>query len=293
MEALSFKTIVTTVRPPRIAVFVHVNDDHWQNTCVRVVNFFTQLWGGHYNIIVPTDGKSIEPQFWKMLEAFSPDYVYSYGLSGHDIKVDQPDRFREWLTKEVSHAQGIEEKLVAEMLEEKRFTDFQIDPRLVALVKDRLIPYFYKDSIVHGLYFGASPHFPLTSTLDLSSALSLRTGPLVIEFFRSSDSRVSDLWLASAFGSFSPEYNHSLSDKQVFLRPLDISENDIGGVVIEAAEWDQTTRWVPFSLCRTGVSYYRSIKFSSFEEPALVVLGGTLRDFCLYQCLSRLRGGTV
>ena len=63
--------------------------------------------------------------------------------------------------------------------------------------------------------------------------------------------------------------------------------------MVEAAEWDQISRLVPFWLCKQGVSSYRSARFSSHQEPALVIFGDSLQDFCLSQCLARLRGGAV
>jgi hypothetical protein len=116
---------------------------------------------------------------------------------------------------------------------------------------------------------------------------------MMIELFRRSNDRISDLWLASAFGALSLEYGEALGKAKIFLRSMEVNDSNLGGVVVEAAEWDRISRWVPFSLCGTNTSLYRSIRFSSHEEPAVAILGGTLRDFCLYQCLSRLRGGAV
>jgi hypothetical protein len=40
------------------------------------------MWGGWGNIIVPTDGKEIDPLFWRILECFDPDYLEAYRRTG-------------------------------------------------------------------------------------------------------------------------------------------------------------------------------------------------------------------
>jgi len=293
MESLSFKTIVATVRPPRIAVLVHTADPHWQSTCVRVIEFFSQVWGGHYNIIVPTDGKTVDPPFWGILRAFDPDYVYSYRLSGRDIKINEPAKFEALLERSMAGSQGGDRGFFEEALEEAQYTDFDISNELCGQIKRQLIPFFFEGGeIVTRFSSGAVPHFPITSTLDLLPSGSSDMPP-VIEFFQRSTDRISDLWLASAFGALSSGYQNALSDARVLYRAADINDSNFGGTIVEAAEWDRISRLVPFWLCKQDVSFYRSVRFPSHEEPALVILGDALEDFCLSQCLARLRGGTV
>lgn len=43
--------------------------------------------------IIPTDGSSIEEPFWKILEAFDPDYLFHYQPVGQDLKRHNPDRY--------------------------------------------------------------------------------------------------------------------------------------------------------------------------------------------------------
>ncbi len=63
----SFKTINASVRPARVAVLVDRSDEDWQDTCLHVIEFFSQIWGGAYNLIIPTDGKTIDERFWTIL----------------------------------------------------------------------------------------------------------------------------------------------------------------------------------------------------------------------------------
>src|ERR1043165_3618792 len=88
-------TVTARVRPGRVAVLVDINDAEWQGSCLRVIEYFTRLWGGRGNIIVPTDGKVISPLFWSVLERFDPDYLYAYGRTWRDIEIEKPGTFEE------------------------------------------------------------------------------------------------------------------------------------------------------------------------------------------------------
>ena len=77
MSREEYKTILSSVRPARVCILVDRTDPDWQNSCVRVIEYFTTLWGGAYNIIVPTDGETISDIFWQILETYDPDYVFS------------------------------------------------------------------------------------------------------------------------------------------------------------------------------------------------------------------------
>src|SRR3954454_24139617 len=97
----SFKTVHASVRPARVAVIVDRSDAAWQYTCLRVIEFYSRLWGGAYNIIVPTDGQQIDERFWTVLEVFDPDYVYRYSKSGEDLRLASPDEYRAILTRDI------------------------------------------------------------------------------------------------------------------------------------------------------------------------------------------------
>ena len=75
---LHYETIESRARPARIAVLINSSDADWLHTAVRIIEFLSSIWGGKHSIIVPTDGSTIEPTFWAILEKFSPDYVYFY-----------------------------------------------------------------------------------------------------------------------------------------------------------------------------------------------------------------------
>jgi hypothetical protein len=62
-----------------------------------MIEFYSRLWGGAYNIIVPTDGSRISETFWTLLETFDPDHVFRYRKSGADLLLSQPHRYQELL----------------------------------------------------------------------------------------------------------------------------------------------------------------------------------------------------
>lgn len=73
---LEFKIVHSLVRPARVAVLLNNDDEDWQDTVLRTIEWCSQHWGGGYFILIPTDGSSITPLFWSILDAYDPDYIY-------------------------------------------------------------------------------------------------------------------------------------------------------------------------------------------------------------------------
>src|SRR6201991_2430996 len=101
MMSSTFKTISTSVRPARVAVLMNQDDEDWQSTCLRIIEFFSGVWGGAHNIIIPVERHHISPTFWKILEAFDADYFYYYYKTGKDLKHNHPAKYAEWFEREV------------------------------------------------------------------------------------------------------------------------------------------------------------------------------------------------
>jgi hypothetical protein len=87
MQAL---TIAASIRPGRVAVLCDIADPEWMRSCRHILEIFSTLWGGHGNIIIPTDGKTIQPIFWQILETFDPDHVCEYRPSLRDLEERDP-----------------------------------------------------------------------------------------------------------------------------------------------------------------------------------------------------------
>ena len=87
-----FKTLFVGVRPARVAILLNGNDQDWQDSCMRILEWATSIWGGKHCAIVPTDGKNIRELFWQELEAFDPDYVFVYQKTLADTKFSKPEQ---------------------------------------------------------------------------------------------------------------------------------------------------------------------------------------------------------
>ena len=98
---LTFHTVSTSLRPSRLAIQLDREDPDWMQSCLRIIEYTTQIWGGWYSFIVPTDGKRVSEQFWKLLEAFDPDYVYTHSKSLVDIKASRPGECNSWIQRQV------------------------------------------------------------------------------------------------------------------------------------------------------------------------------------------------
>jgi len=75
---ISLKTIVARVRPCRCAVLINQAIPDWQSKVLSIIEWQSTFWGGADTIIIPTDGKTIDPFFWNILNIYRPDYFFRY-----------------------------------------------------------------------------------------------------------------------------------------------------------------------------------------------------------------------
>ncbi|MGX1119666.1 hypothetical protein RKD37_005029 [Streptomyces ambofaciens] len=68
----TYQNITATVRPPRCAIFISKNSEYWKTAANVAITQASQVWGGRYFLIVPTDGEKIEGKFWELLEGLQP-----------------------------------------------------------------------------------------------------------------------------------------------------------------------------------------------------------------------------
>ncbi|MHB8156527.1 MAG: hypothetical protein ACYDEQ_03935 [Desulfocucumaceae bacterium] len=70
-------SITTSSRPIRVAFLI--NPDLTNNTELnQIIRFNIGVWGGKYNVIIPTTGKDFLPDWWDFLIAIDPDIIYSF-----------------------------------------------------------------------------------------------------------------------------------------------------------------------------------------------------------------------
>lgn len=73
------------LRPPRLAVLIG-SDCTWGH-CIYLIGTLTEIWGGATYAVVPTDGQTISPLFWRLLDRYDPDWLVAYGDS---VQVSEP-----------------------------------------------------------------------------------------------------------------------------------------------------------------------------------------------------------
>jgi len=71
-------------RPFRIAFLIDIAGDA---QCIdRILEFNRRKWGGRFNPIILTNGKSIEDPWWKFLKEYDPDIIHSTVKLSGDLK---------------------------------------------------------------------------------------------------------------------------------------------------------------------------------------------------------------
>jgi Holliday junction resolvase len=78
-----------------------INEDTPKPQLLKYLEYNSTIWGGFYNALIPTDGKTLWPDWWQMLVAHSPDRVIVCGDVAEDLLQEinrrvQPYRFRLW-----------------------------------------------------------------------------------------------------------------------------------------------------------------------------------------------------
>jgi hypothetical protein len=310
-----FKTIHAAVRPARLAVLIDRADGDWEHICLRIIEFFSRLWGGAYNVIVPTDGKSIDERFWQILEAFDPDYVYAYRKSGEDVRLARPDRYKAALDAHVAHwtakfgGEGEDNvrKQIDESLRGSTESTFGISAELQREIKVRLAPFWFQESAVEagGVGAGMQVSFPLT---DLTKIMSNTEHPDRVAEINVPRDTLPRLWFGSACGLIDDIAAEQFEAISVQRDLFDFEQGDlvqlvqfvVAGAIRQPYAYRADKRnffemdgIVPFQLSMLQLGLYRSTKYQHWTEPLVLVAGNTVDDFCLYYCLSRLRERVV
>jgi hypothetical protein len=312
----TFETVFASVRPPRVATFLDRNDPDWQHTCLRIIEFYSSVWGGKYNIIVPTDGTVLLPDFWKVLELYDPDYSFSYVKTYRDLKITDPAKyeevFRRYTERTASQLPDTDwEQLKGDLdqqLQAEESSNFGISSELAATLKRRLAVFHHENHTIQSrISAGSSAVYQLTQVAKILAHCDHADKIAVTE---SLPTGLSPLWLAAVAGSCSNTLNQELALaglKEIRVgfpneRLHDVIRLGVKGHydvehqralrVIRGEESEgieDITPCLPFQISMTQVALYRSARAEYWKEPAVVVLGETIDDFAFYFCLSRLR----
>jgi len=78
---IQYRRVNLGLRAPRLAVLIG-SDCHWGH-CLHLVETLTETWGGATFAVIPTDGQSISPVFWKLLKLHDPDWITVFDGTAH------------------------------------------------------------------------------------------------------------------------------------------------------------------------------------------------------------------
>jgi hypothetical protein len=310
--------IGTSVRPGRVAIFIDANGNEWQTTCLRAIEYFTRMWGGSGNIIIPTDGKEIAPLFWEILERFDPDYLEVYRRTYQDIEIQEPESFEQLYQRLLaSWEQQIGEKShpfaaqqMRDDLRRKGIAPFGLSQDLQQQLKERLAPFYFEKHIAEAGSVTATsiPHYPHTDIVDI---LPNSDYPKRVLKVRNRGENLPPLWWASTLGSINPALEAQLTELNIGILELGGTADEIRQLIdlaVQGHEDIQSTAFLtsvsidglhdilqayPSRFSMVGLGYYRSSSARDWEETAIAIAGNTVQDFALYYALSRMRPRVV
>jgi hypothetical protein len=306
----SFKTVNASVRPARVAVLIDKSDEDWQDTCLHVVEFFSQIWGGAYNLIVPTDGRTIDERFWTILEAFDADNLYVYRKSGEDIKFSRPEQYQKLLESHVTswiaqYGEGGLEHVREDIDKQLRgawASDFSIAAELQTQIKIRLSPFYFEEWVVEAGAIGAKSgvSFPLTSLVKI---IRNAEHPDRFATVNAPAGLLPRLWYSATCGLLRDKAVGEFEAAGLTQHRYDFEEADLGHLIEFVVNGEIRGSWAiepnsrvfdlngaaPFQVSMLQLGLYRPTKYPAWSEPMVLVAGNTVDDFCLYYCLSRLR----
>jgi len=99
---LTYQTAVLRNRPTRLGYIVNRNIQ--QDLLHDVLRYNTSIWGGKYNLFVPTDGQEIREDWWQVLLEHDPDIVLYVGDVDHELMLGiynaiQPYNQMKWFNR--------------------------------------------------------------------------------------------------------------------------------------------------------------------------------------------------
>lgn len=305
--------LFTTVRPPRIAVFVNSASQSWQAQCLHILDHFSRTWGGSANIIIPTDGQSISPIFWKLLEAFDPDTLLLYCASGSGQEIENPDTFDQAVLHQLeqweSQSGPIQDPETRQNILEN-FRDhlrqsrepFAISTELQQELKLRLAPFYFLEFILEPGSFVANndPGYPLCKVVNLIPNLKMALAPVQVpeccSIFPGPEKYGDTLWFGSTFGYCYPSTLEffKTAGLQVTVTPADGPAYRTRAPAL--AEIFDKQRQYAISIkdvASVGASFHRPLAVQHWNQPTVVIAGDRLQDYCFYYALSSIRERVV
>jgi hypothetical protein len=312
LNHISFKTVHASVRPPRIAILVDKSDKTWQETCLRIIEVYSRLWGGAYNIIIPTDGETMDERFWTLLQTFDPDHLYRYGKTGQDLYLSQPAEYQQALDRNVERfladfsrpPTDVERRRITSQIDQDLRRDW-LTPQLTigtALhqdIKARLAPFFFQEHVVEAGAITADSGVPWPLT-DVAKIAPTTEHVDRVAIVTAASALLPRLWFSPVTGLLNDNAIGAFEAAGIKSESLDYGESDLHQLIelivtglAGGAQSDKLRSRMPFHISMLQLGLYRSLKYAYWEEPLVLVAGNSLDDFCFYYCLSRLRDRVV
>jgi hypothetical protein len=287
-------------------------------SCRNVLEVFSWVWGGHANIIIPTDGKTIQPLFWHVLEKFDPDYICEYRSTLRDLEERDPEAFGLKVAERlVLWAEGFEPTQdmidrARDNLRAEQTTSFTVSAQLAQELKVRITPFYFQEYIVQPgfLRAGDVPGFPHTRILDLVGEAD-HADKIILPARHLAPGE--SLWYSAAIGTCNDEMAGKLEEAGI--KPVPVGDGTGTSDAIEeqrklisfvvdraslerfpalhVAEPDSSlpkpVRFTLADLSLLNLGWFKQKRSKLWAPKALAVAGNTVSDFCLYLALSRLR----
>lgn len=305
-QKIELKHITTRVRPPRVITLINVNDPDWPHICNRVIERYSQLWGGSYNLIVPTDGKEIDDVFWQIMEIYDPDYVDRYIKTFKDIKLASPNEFEtiktkyveDWLKKYPEQDRPSAEKMIEEMLDRdfNEIEKFEISLELKTELIKRLNPFHYE--IETGIGYSRAEEGASHNEPSVLPAFNEQNEPKITDYDVSALIKPLQLYIRSYVGNSRAFLKNLADEKRPFGIPKKkptinlsvevVDENSLLVITDTINEKRHNIDLSPFWYTNFGLRRYTRPS-KDFGEANVVIVGDDIRDFCLFYNLSKIQ----
>ena len=319
----SYRTILTSLRPQKVATLLNMNDEDWIDSSIRIIEYYSQLWGGNYDLIIPTDGGKIDNIFLEILREYDPDYIFKYSKSFLDKKYIDKEKyynvfseqikklkkdFPEWSDEKI-------EKWIDDQAKMSDLDDLEISNGLKQEFLDELNPLYERDDFLTGHTVGAkqTPDYPLTSIIEIFKSSNLEK----IVNFKINDSNIFQLLGYSITGS--AQYikiinKNSKKENNKDKNLLEISKKAFEEKIIERGnlgdfldliyqnkysshndEVEKVMHFTPFEQSMRNLVYLQLLdqRRPRIRDTVVVVIGDEIMDFCLYYNLLKLKKGVI
>ncbi|MDP9076552.1 MAG: hypothetical protein M3O71_03935 [Bacteroidota bacterium] len=305
---ITFKRITTRVRPTRNVVFINSQDKGWQQSTFRIVEIFSNSWGGNGNIIIPTDGNCIKPEFWSILELYKPDYCYLFVKNYRHIKNGDPaiyDEERKKIKDKLMNDNPAVLESDFDMLLDRKFNStqpyepFQLSSQLSSEILRRLNPFHTALKVVELIRMDT---LRVSSEVFLGEVLrELDDDERVLVDYDLSEMPISFQLLARCYvGSsktFLEKYSFPRNSRSAHLRPtypkLDfkkrkISINEESVIIDELFNPTNISHQTPFGRAGYGLARY---SYSIKSQSTIVVVGDSEEDYLLFYSMNKIADG--